>query len=104
MNINPNSRGFIAQLRAIELVNAFSAKLPSQVVTSFFEAKNAENIHIQIDGIGIRIYSGCDTIEEQISLVLIGVDSDGKDILRNGIIDNRVETYFPKKAKNSIFS
>jgi hypothetical protein len=104
MNIDPNSGEIITQARAIELINAFSVKFPNQVVSSFIGTNNVENILSQTDCIGIRIYNGYDNTEEKISLVLIGVDSEGKDILRNGIIYDKIVTCPPTCAENTILS
>jgi hypothetical protein len=104
MNIDPNSGEIISQARAIELINAFKVKFPNQVVSSFIGANNVKAILDQEDCIGIRIYNGYDTIEDKISLVLVGVDSNDKDMLTNGIIYDKVVKCPPHCPTNTILS
>jgi len=104
MNIDPNTGSIITQQRAQELVRAFDVKFPGQIVSSFIGANNVKAILNQEDCIGIRIYNGYDTIEDKISLVLVGVDSNDKDMLTNGIIYDKVVKCPPHCPTNTILS
>ena len=51
-----------------------------------------KNILNQENCIGIRIYNGYDSVKEKISLVLVGVDEDEKELLGNNIIYDEMST------------
>jgi hypothetical protein len=86
MNIDPDTGSIISQQRAQDLVRAFDVRFPGQIVSSFIGANNVKEILNQEDCIGIRIYNGYNDTTNKISLVLVGVNSKGGDILDDGII------------------
>uniref|UniRef100_UPI00404A0C58 hypothetical protein n=1 Tax=Flavobacterium sp. TaxID=239 RepID=UPI00404A0C58 len=86
MSIDANTGSIITQQQAQDLVRAFDVKFPGQIVSSFIGANNVKAILNQEDCIGIRIYNGYNDTTNQISLVLLGVNSTGGDMLADGII------------------
>ena len=81
-----NTGSIITQEEAKALITAFKTKFPGEVTSSFIGANGVKNILDQENCIGIRIYNGYDVENEKISLVLVGVDAEEKEILENGII------------------
>lgn len=95
MKLDVNTGSIITQEEAKALITAFESKFPGEVTSSFIGANNVKNILEQENCIGVRIYNGYDIVNEKISLVLLGVDEDEKEILENGIIYDRIETCPP---------
>lgn len=95
MALNVNSGGLISEKKARELITDFENRFPGEVVSSFIGTTNVNIILDQEDCIGLRIYNGYDTIEQKISLVIVGVDNDDNDILVNGIIYDKMITCPP---------
>jgi hypothetical protein len=95
MTLNVNSGGIISEERARELVSTFDKKFLGEVVSSFIGSSNVESILNQENCIGLRIYNGYDLINEKISLVLVGVDENGNDLLADGIIYDELVTCPP---------
>lgn len=90
MKLDVNTGSIITQEEAKSLISAFKTKFPGEVTSSFIGANNVKNILDQENCIGMRIYNGYDVENEKISLVLVGVDAEEKEILENGIIYDRL--------------
>ena len=90
MKPDVNTGSIITQEEAKSLISAFKTKFPGEVTSSFIGANNVKNILEQENCIGIRIHNGYDVVNEKISLVFVGVDEDGKEILENGQIYDKV--------------
>lgn len=89
MKLDVNTGSIITQEEAKALITAFKTKFPGEVTSSFIGANNFKNILDQENSIGIRVYNGYDDVNKNISLVFVGVDSDEKDMLDDGIIYDR---------------
>lgn len=89
MKLDVNTGSIITQEEAKALITAFKTKFPGEVTSSFIGANNFKNILDQDNCIGIRVYNGYDVVNENISLVFVGVDTEEKDMLDDGIIYDR---------------
>ena len=101
MKLDVNTGSIITQEEAKSLISAFKTKFPGEVTSSFIGANNVKNILEQENCIGIRIHNGYDVENERISLILLGLDADGKEILENGIIYDEMiicPPFCPKKG------
>ena len=92
MKLDVNTGSIITQEEAKALITAFKTKFPGEVTSSFIGANNVKNILEQENCIGIRIHNGYDVVNEKISLVLVGVDVDEKELLEKGIIYDEMST------------
>ncbi|UGS22313.1 hypothetical protein [Flavobacterium cyclinae] len=95
MKLDVNTGSIITQEEAKVLITAFKTKFPQEVTSSFIGANNVKNILDQENCIGLKIHNGYDVENERISLILLGLDADGKEILENGIIYDRILTSPP---------
>lgn len=95
MKLDVNTGSIITQEEAKALIKAFKAKFPGEVTSSFIGANNVKNILEQKNCIGVRIHNGYDEVNKKISLVLVGVDADEKEILEGGLIYDQVITCPP---------
>lgn len=95
MNLDPNTGSIISEEEAKNMIALFAENFPNQTVSSFIGGNNVKKILEQEECIGIRIYNGYDEVAQKISLVLVGVDNDEQDILKNGIIYDRMVTCPP---------
>lgn len=95
MELNENVGSIITEEQAKVLITAFDAKFPGEVVSSFIGSNNVRHILDQENCIGLRIYNGYDDENEKMSLVLVGVDTDEKDMLEQGIIYDEMITCPP---------
>lgn len=87
MELNENTGGEITLAEAKKNVSAFRAKYPREVKAFFIGKTNVKLILDQLDCIGIRIYNGYDSEANCLNLVLVGVDSEGKDMTDGIIMD-----------------
>lgn len=95
MSLNVNTGGIITQQEAIDLAKSFDRKFPNEITSSFIGSANVKAILNQNDCIGIRIYNGYDNIDGKISLIIVGVDSNEKDIIENRLIYDQMATCPP---------
>lgn len=95
MSLNENTGGIITQQEAKVLAKSFDKRFPNEVTSSFIGSTNLKNLVNQNDCVGIRIYNGYDEAAGKISLIIVGVDSNEKDILENGLIYDRMVTCPP---------
>lgn len=102
MTLDENIGGIISQEQAKVLITAFDTKFPGEVVSSFIGANNVRHILDQENCIGLRIYNGYDDENKKISLVLVGVDTEGKELLEGGIIYDRMVTCPPICPENGL--
>ena len=102
MSLDPNTGSIITEEQARKMVSAFAEKFPKQIVSSFIGGNNVKKILEQENCIGIRIYNGYDTVAQKISLVLLGVDKDEQDILKNAIIYDQMAVCPPACPKNGL--
>lgn len=96
MKLDVNTGSIITQEEAKALIKAFKAKFPGEVTSSFIGANNVKNILEQKNCIGVRIHNGYDEVNKKISLVLVGLDADEKEILENGLILDQMVTCPPR--------
>ena len=89
MKLDVNTGSIITQEEAKALITAFKTKFPGEVTSSFIGANNFKKILEQENCIGIRVYNGYDDVNENISLVFVGVDANEKDMVDDGIIYDR---------------
>ncbi|WP_333809336.1 hypothetical protein [Flavobacterium sp.] len=95
MKPDVNTGSIITEEEAKTLITAFESKFPGEVTSSFIGANNVKNILEQENCIGVRIYNGYDDLNSKISLVLVGIDAEEKEILENGLIYDQVITCPP---------
>lgn len=86
MKLDATTGSIITEERARELVKSFGIKYKDEINSSFIGSKNVEQILNQENCVGLRIYNGYDNEKQRMSLVLVGVDVSGKEILEKGII------------------
>lgn len=80
MSLDVNSGSFISLTEAQEYVQSFRAKYP-MFPKGFFAGKDKiRTILAQPDCIGIRTYYGFDEKNKVFNLVMVGVDSDERDM------------------------
>ena len=89
MAISPTTGGPITLSRAQVYLNAFKSKYPLEKKASFMGVDNIRLIIDQPNCIGIRVYNGYDDVEKNMVLVMVGVDSNERD-MTNGFIMNRM--------------
>jgi hypothetical protein len=87
MPIDSNTGTAISLIQAQKLVNDFRTKFPTQIKGEFVGSNRVNDILDQENCMGIRIYNGYDEIEKRLSLVLVGVDRNGKDMTAGVIMD-----------------
>jgi len=90
MALSKTSGGTITLTEAVDLVSAFRTNFPSESKGSFIGADNIMLILAQDDCIGIRTYNGYDEKEGAMVLVMVGVDSDEKDMTSGYIMDRMI--------------
>lgn len=95
MKLDPNTGGIITKEEAKTLIAAFAKKFPGQIVSSFIGGDNVKKILEQNNCIGLRIYNGYDDVEQKISLVVVGVDTQEQDMLDGDIIFDKMATCPP---------
>lgn len=95
MKLDPNTGGIITKEEAKTLIAAFAKKFPGQIVSSFIGGDNVKKILEQNNCIGLRIYNGYDDVEQKISLVVVGVDTQEQDMLDGDIIFDKMVTCPP---------
>ncbi len=95
MNLDPTTGSIISEEEAKKMIALFAEKFPNQTVSSFIGGDNVKKILEQEGCIGIRIYNGYEEEAQKISLVLVGVNKEEEDILKNGIIYDRMATCPP---------
>lgn len=86
MELNAKTGSIITKERAKELINSFQNQYKDEINSSFIGSDNVKHILSQESCMGIRIYNGFDEDKQKMSLVLVGVDENGKEILEDGII------------------
>ena len=89
MAISPTTGGPITLSKARVYLNAFKTKYPLEIKASFMGVDNIRLILDQTDCIGIRVYKGYNDVEKNIVLVMVGVDSNERDMTA-GYIMNRM--------------
>lgn len=86
MELNAKTGSIITKERAKELISSFQNQYKDEINSSFIGADNVKHILSQESCMGIRIYNGFDVKNQKISLVLVGVDENGEELLHDGII------------------
>jgi hypothetical protein len=89
MELNEESGAIISQEEAVMFIEAFREKFGDQIVSSFIGRKNIEELLAQEEEgkcVGVRIYNGYNPKLERIALVMVGVDSVGRDMLKAKLI------------------
>ena len=102
MELNENVGSVITEEQAKVLITAFDTKFPGEVVSSIIGSNNVRKILDQENCIGLRIYNGYDDENSKMSLVLVGVDTEGEDLLGGGIIYDRMVTCPPICPENGL--
>lgn len=90
MKLEPTTGSIISEEEAKKMIALFAEKFPKQTVSSFIGSDNVKKILEQEGCIGVRIYNGFDEEAQKISLVLVGVNKEEEDILKNGIIYDKM--------------
>lgn len=86
MELNATIGSIISEERAKELISSFGVKYDSEIRSSFIGSENVQHLLNQEGCIGLRIYNGYNDENQKMSLVLVGVDESGKEMLEDGII------------------
>ncbi|MGK4567735.1 hypothetical protein [Flavobacterium sp. 3HN19-14] len=90
MSSDLNSGEVILLQDAKNLVSAYRTKFLNEIKAHYVSADNVKAILQQDNCAGIRMYHGHDDKSGQQTLVLVGVDNDGKD-MTSGIIMDRLK-------------
>lgn len=88
--INSNSGEVITLKEGQDFISKFKRLYPEQTKGFFVGANKVEQILQQADCIGIRIYNGYDESLAKTNLVLVGVDSNQKDMTGGIIVERTV--------------
>lgn len=86
MELNAETGRIITEEEAKKLIAAFRVKYKGEINSSFIGSENVQHLLNQEGCVGLQIYNGYNDDEQRMSLVLVGVDASGKEILKNGII------------------
>jgi hypothetical protein len=85
MTADTDSGEVITLQEAIAYTAAYRQKYPNEV-KAFFVGTNKLNLVLEQPGcMGIRIYNGYSVQESRVNMVIIGVGTDGEDLV-NGVI------------------
>lgn len=103
MSLSENSGSVISQAVAQGLITAFDQRYQGEIISSFIGANHIKSILAQKDCIGIRIYNGYDATSGKISLVLVGVDKNEKELLDDGLIYDQMITCPPTCPVEGLF-
>ena len=87
MPLSPTSGGQITVSEAQDLIRAFQAMFPEEIKASFIGTDNINLILNQENCIGIRTYYGYDEEQKRLSLIMVGVDQEEKDMTSGYIMD-----------------
>jgi hypothetical protein len=77
----PRSDHYIALAKAIEFVKRYQRSSPASEKGGFFWADPVKKLLAQKDVVGLRYYHGVDE-KGGYHIVLVGVDKNGKDVVR----------------------
>lgn len=69
------------------LTEAYQGNFPDEPKCYFVGAEHIEDILAHSGCVGIRIYKGLDKTTDKKTLVMIGVDANGKDLTDGPIVD-----------------
>lgn len=103
MTLDQNTGTIITKTRAKDLIKSFEEKFPNQIIGSFIGSNHVNAVLAQENCIGIRIYNGYDDKAEKISLIIVGVDKDEKEILDAGMIYDEMATCPPVCSSNGLY-
>ncbi|HLA55576.1 MAG TPA: hypothetical protein VK623_05730 [Flavobacterium sp.] len=81
MPLDRNTGGTITVEEAQALVRSFSKKFPNEIKALYIGSENVQTLIDQDDCMGVRIYNGYDDKEGRINLFMVGVDSNGNDMI-----------------------
>lgn len=90
MELNATTGSIITEKQAKELIASFREKYPLEIKSSFIGMNNVNKILEQENCVGLRIHNGYDSENGKMSLIFVGVDVNGKEILENGLIYDKV--------------
>jgi hypothetical protein len=90
MSIDKNTGAEISLEEAKGYIAAFGKRYPEEVKAFFIGSNQVAKILEQENCIGIRIYNGYDAVEKRMNQVMVGVDTDEKDMTRGVILDRMV--------------
>jgi hypothetical protein len=103
MSLNESTGSIISEELAIKYIDAFRKKFGEQVISSFIGSNPINDIMKQEGCIGLRIYNGYNEEKQSIALVLVGVDGEGKDMLKSGLIYDDMLTCPPTCPIEGLF-
>lgn len=86
MKLNATTGSIISEERARKLITSFGIKYKDEINSSFIGSENVQHILKQEGCVGLRIYNGYNDENQKMSLVLVGVDESGNEMLSDGII------------------
>lgn len=103
MSLSENSGSIFSQTVAESLITSFDQRFQGEIISSFIGANHVKSILAQKDCIGIRIYNGYDAVKGKISLIIVGVDKEQKDLLGTGLIYDDMITCPPTCPIDGLF-
>lgn len=103
MSLSENSGSIISQTVAENLIAAFDQRYSGEIISSFIGANHIKNILSQENCIGIRIYNGYDATNGKMSLIVVGVDKNEKELLDDGLIYDQMITCPPTCPVEGLF-
>lgn len=86
MKLDATTGSIITVERAKELITSFGMKYKNEINSSFIGSENVHHILSQEGCVGLRIYNGYNNEVNKMSLIVIGVDESGKEMLDKGVV------------------
>lgn len=100
MQLNNNSGEIINIAKAENFTHSFQVRNPSSKKSYFIGSDKVRMILEQENCIGVRLYDGLNSETSEENRVLVGVDSNGEDMVDGVIVDELIPC--PEKcSKNS---
>lgn len=88
MSINQNTGTVITENEAINFTHTFQQRHPNEKKAYFVGSEKVDMILAQEGCIGIRIYDGINSETSNENRVLVGVDSEGEDMVEGVIVEH----------------
>ena len=87
MKLDENTGSPIGLEEAKEYVTAFRKIYPDEVKAFYIGSSQVKKVLEQENCMGLRMYNGYDEKEKRMNIVIVGVDTDEKDMTDGVILD-----------------
>jgi hypothetical protein len=88
MSINQNTGTVITESEAINFTHTYQQRYPNEKKAYFVGSEKIDMILNQEGCIGIRIYDGLNSENNDENRVLVGVDDNGEDMVEGVIVEH----------------